>query len=462
IVTREDRPGTGEWTHLYGRADNTGFGGETLSGATSTDELHVQWFGRPGADFGLDRNPRPPAPLAVNGRLFHQGMNRMIALDSHNGTPLWTLSVPDLRRVNMPRDASNWCADRDNVYVALRNACWVLDAYTGKRKSTHRLPDKAKRGTHDWGYVARSGRKLYGSSVTSGSSYTEFWKKISWYDRTSGHGTHKICSDGLFAIDLPAGKTAWTYTGGVIINTTITIGDGNIYFVESRDKDVSTSVSGRVLTEKLWSKQFLVALNADTGSKIWERPIKTASGVVVFFLLYTDQKLMLVSSSNNKYDLYAYQSSDGKDIWKASHKWAAGNHGGHMQHPSVSGGAIFVEPSGYELATGKQLPIRMGRREGCSTRAATTGALIYRGRARRISMWDTTTGKTSSWPNLRPSCWLSVIPAGGMVLVPENGGGCSCGNWLNTSMGFAPKPNIKKPPAKKPATPPLPAKKEGK
>ncbi|MCP4378040.1 MAG: class I SAM-dependent methyltransferase, partial [bacterium] len=47
IVTREDRPGTGEWTHLYGRADNTGFGGETLSGATSTDELHVQWFGRP-------------------------------------------------------------------------------------------------------------------------------------------------------------------------------------------------------------------------------------------------------------------------------------------------------------------------------------------------------------------------------------------------------------------------------
>jgi SAM-dependent methyltransferase len=459
-VKRDELPGTGVWTHQYGRADNTAFGGETLGGATGTDDLHVQWFGRPGADFGLDRNPRMPAPLAVNGRLFHQGMNRMIALDSHNGTPLWTLSIPDLRRVNMPRDASNWCADRDNVYVALRNACWTLDAYTGRRKSTARLPDKAKRPTHDWGYVARVGGKLYGSTVKAGSVYTEFWKKVSWYDQRGGHGTYKICSDGLFAVDLPSGKTAWTYTGGAIVNTTITIGDGKVYFAESRDPETMASPSSRVTTGKLWSKQFLVALDAETGSVLWQRPIETAPGIVVFFLAYTDGKLMLVSSSNNKYDLYAYSAADGKDVWHAEHKWAANNHGGHMQHPAVSGGAIFVEPSGYEVATGKRLPLKMGGRQGCSTRAAATGALIYRGNARRISMWDTTTGKATSWVNLRPSCWLSVIPAGGMVLIPEGGAGCSCGNWLETSLGFSPKPNIKKPPGGA-KTPPAPAKKEG-
>ena len=462
-VKRDELPGAGEWTHQYGRADNTAFGGETLGGATATDDLHVQWFGRPGADFGLDRNPRMPAPLAVNGRLFHQGMNRMIALDSHNGAPLWTLSIPDLRRVNMPRDASNWCADRDNVYVALRNACWTLDAYTGRRKATAQLPDKAKRATHDWGYVAREGGKLYGSTVKAGSPYTDFWKKVSWYDQRGGHGTHKICSDGLFALDLPSGKTAWTYSGGAIVNTTITIGGGKVYFAESRDPEAMASLSSRVTTGKLWSKQFLVALDAESGSKLWARPLDTAPGIVVFFLAYTDGKLMLVSSSNNKYDLYAYSAADGKDVWHAEHKWAANNHGGHMQHPAISGGAIFVEPSGYEVATGKRLPLRMGGRQGCSTRAAATGALIYRGDARRISMWDTTTGKTSSWINLRPSCWLSVIPAGGMVLVPEGGAGCSCGNWLETSLGFAPKPSIKKPPGKpKDKTPPSPAKKEGK
>jgi hypothetical protein len=27
-----------------------------------------------------------------------------------------------------------------------------------------------------------------------------------------------------------------------------------------------------------------------------------------------------------------------------------------------------------------------------------------------------------------------------MVLCPEGGGGCSCGNWMETSVGFMPKP----------------------
>ena len=53
-------------------------------------------------------------------------------------------------------------------------------------------------------------------------------------------------------------------------------------------------------------------------------------------------------------------------------------------------------------------------------------------------MWDSATGQVSSWYNLRPSCWLSVIAAGGVLLAPEGGGGCSCGNWLEASVGFVP------------------------
>ena len=438
-ITRAAPPGAGVWTHQYGLPDNSSFGGETLGGATKTSDLQVQWIGRPGADFGLDRNPRMPAPLAVNGRLFHQGMNRIIALDSGNGTPLWTVSIPDLRRVNMPRDASNWCADPDSVYLSLRNSCWRLDAGSGRRTATFRLPE-SKCATHDWGYVARSTGKLYGSSVKAGSSYTDFWKQVSWYDQRSGYGTWQICSDELFAADAKSGKTAWRHKGGLIINTTITIGGGRVYFAESRDPEALAHPSGRVNTGKLWSKLHLVALNAETGSKLWELPLAASRGTIAFYLAFSDGKLVLVSSSDKKYDLFACLAADGKEAWRAEHKWAANNHGGHIQHPAISSGAVFVEPHGYELAGGKRLPLRMGRREGCSTRAATTGALIYRGRARRICMWDTTTGEVSSWIHLRPSCWLSMIPAAGMVLVPEGGAGCSCRNWIETSLGFAPKP----------------------
>jgi hypothetical protein len=62
--------------------------------------------------------------------------------------------------------------------------------------------------------------------------------------------------------------------------------------------------------------------------------------------------------------------------------------------------------------------------------------LLYRGENRRISLWDVGTGETSSWPRLRPSCWLSTVAGGGMVLSPEGGGGCSCGGWMETSIAF--------------------------
>ena len=110
-----------------------------------------------------------------------------------------------------------------------------------------------------------------------------------------------------------------------------------------------------------------------------------------------------------------------------------------MQHPVIVGKVVYLEPYGYDLKTGRQLSGTTGRHEGCATYAAVAGALIYRGQSRRVAMWDIETRKVSSWLNLRPSCWLSIIPAGGMLLAPEGGGGCSCGNWLETSLGFAPR-----------------------
>ena len=59
-----------------------------------------------------------------------------------------------------------------------------------------------------------------------------------------------------------------------------------------------------------------------------------------------------------------------------------------------------------------------------------------------IVYWETTIetiGRVTQWNRLRPGCWLSTIPACGLLLSPEASGGCSCGNWLETSIGFAPK-----------------------
>jgi len=440
---RQALDGIGSWTHQYGNTANTSNSGDSLLGVSSTDDMGVQWIGRPGADFGLDRNPRMPAPLAVNGRLFHQGMNRLAAIDAYNGSILWTLEIPDLRRVNIPRDASNWCADDDFIYVAIQEECWQLNAGNGDLERVFVMPSTVNQETNEWSYIASEDDLIFGSTIKKGSVYTEFFGNKTWYDQTSGFGTGKICSDRLFACQKENGETVWQYKDGVIINTTISMGDGKIFFVESRHPEIKGLNTSRVESPRLWLEQYMVALDAKTGNKLWEKPLDTHNGIVVFFMLYSDDSIVITSSGNNKYHLYSYDAQNGNENWNNSHTWPNNNHGGHMQHPAVTNQTVYVEPCGYNMKTGELVTKGMGRHSGCATYAATSDALLYRGDSRRISMWDFETGKVSSWYNLRPSCWLSVIPAVGMILAPEGGGGCSCGNWLETSVGFMPmKENI--------------------
>ena len=195
--------------------------------------------------------------------------------------------------------------------------------------------------------------------------------------------------------------------------------------------------SSQVTSADLWKDQFLVALDASTGRKIWEHPVDFEDGTVSFYLQATEDTI-LVTSSNTQFHFYAFATADGKPIWKRSNAWSNNHHSGHIQHPVILDGIVYVSPNGYSLADGEIVTTKVGRREGCHTYIGAGDALIYRGTARQVTMWDRASETTTSWPRLRPSCWLSFIPANGMLLLPEGGGGCSCGGWMETSIGFAP------------------------
>ena len=432
--------GTGEWSHLYGSTDNSAFGGESLLGVSSADDLKVQWVGRPGPRYQADRSGRKPSPLAVNGRLFLQGLERIVTLDSYNGSVLWSLEIPDFLRFNVPRDAGNWCADRDHVFAAVRNEVWQIDAATGKLVHTHRVSSIERDGwSTDWGFVARSGPHLIGSSVKAGSSWTEYWGKEGWHDARSGPSTFPIGSDRLFARNVEGGTEAWDWSNGVILNSSITIADGRIYFVECRHPDVVNSPDRRSGSPKVWQQQFLVSLDAVTGSKLWERPIDTVDGTVAFYMAQAKQRLVVVSSSDEAFHISAFSDDGGTQLWEQKVGWTEGkgDHGKAMSRPAIVGDKLFVRPQVLSLTDGEVLPLTMPIGHGCGTYACTTNALFLR--SDNVTVWDSESGKVSAWPRLRPDCWLSTIPAGGMLLAPEGGGGCSCGSWMETSIGFMPK-----------------------
>jgi len=445
IYARPKLPGSGDWTHQYGNAGNTTSTKETLAGATGTHEFTIQWVGRPGADFGIDRNPRMPAPLSAGGRLFHQGMNRLVALDAHNGSVLWSIEAPDLRRVNIPRDCGNWCADDEQLYVAVNDMAWIFNAESGQRIQTVKtIKDKSSQHDYEWGYIGKIGDSLIGSGTRKDSSYKSFWSGKMWYDGKGGDvGTQQVCSDFIFSYSLKETQAvqSWRYQNGVILNPTISCADQYLYFVETRNPEIKNQESRRISHKSLWLDQFLVCIDTDSGKVIWEKPLDTEDGLVTFYLQATKDRLIL-TASNSKFHIYTFKTSNGEPIWSKSSNWADDHHSGHMQHPVVTKDKLYLQPNGYDLVTGEILTTKMGKREGCHTYVGAGDSLLYRGKARQVSMWSKETESVTSWPRLRPSCWLNTIPASGMILIPEGGGGCSCGGWMETSLGFIPRKHL--------------------
>ena len=232
-MTRGPLDETGEWSHLYGNPDNSAFAGETLAGAKTASDFAVQWIGRPGPRYQSDRSGRKPSPLATGGRLFLQGLDRIVAVDSYNGAVLWSLEIPGFRRFNVPRDSSNWCADRDFVYAVVRDRVWQIDARNGQVKQfleTEQIDGREWKA--DWSFVAREGNRLIGTSVKADSAWTDYSGKEGWYDARSGPEAAQICSDRVFAKSIDDGSTLWSKQAeGVVLNSTITISDGKVFFV---------------------------------------------------------------------------------------------------------------------------------------------------------------------------------------------------------------------------------------
>ena len=419
-------PGAGEWTHQYGSAANTANSEDSVIGG----DMSALWYGEPGPRPMVDRGTRSPAPLSANGRLFVQGDRRLFGIDAFNGTIYWDLEIPDLRRANIPRDGSNIALNGDTLYATVRDRCWVLDGQTGALKTTFALPD-GYRKDYDWGYLATEGDVVYGSAVKRGGLFVG--ADGEWYDK-AGDESQKVISDVLFAMNRDTGDLLWTRKGGAVVDSTITLGGGRLFFIESRSEAVKALDSGRAGNE-LSQERFLVSMDMESGGALWERPYNQTDATFVMYLMYTDDRLVAVNSSN-QWDLYAYGTSDGEFQWEQHYPWIRDNHGGAMVHPAVIGDQLFAEPKILNLASGEVVRDVPEREHGCGTVAASAHTILWRDGEH--GMWDFDTDKRTVWSDFRPGCWLGMISANGLLLAPESSAGCWCaGQPLQTSVAFA-------------------------
>ena len=439
VINRGKLPGSGEWSHQYADPGNT---------ACSEDiringDLRLQWYGKPGPYRMFDRHSYTTAPVYSGGRLFTLGEKILYANDAYNGCLLWEKELPSLEpRVNLPRDCGYMVTDRDHVYLAIENNCLEINARSGKTETEFSCPKIDDEYDYNWGYAAMTDGLLFGSSVRSGNFYTE--GRGPWYDDSGfkkAQDSHKVLSDCLFAVDLAGNSQAWKYNG-VIINSTIAIGGGRIYFVENRNPKVLQDKSRRLSGGKEWMALHLVALNVKTGKLVWEENMEFEQRTPVFFSTYKEDTLMLLRSSTKSFDLRAIDAKSGKPMWDREHGWENDNHGAHRRHPVIIGDVVYQQPRAYDLKTGEEKwsTSKVGVGGNCGTLSASSSMLFS-----RLSNYPgfIDLGQEMNKENLveitRPGCWINIIPVGGMVLVPEAGSGCSCEYSIHASMGFLPR-----------------------
>jgi outer membrane protein assembly factor BamB len=445
VYARPQLAGAGEWTHQYGNAQNTSCSGDDLV----KGEMGVKWWGEPGPRPMPDRGPRNPAPLSTNGHLYVQGDRVLFGMDAYNGTVRWSFSSPEMRRANIPRDSSNMVAAGDQLYLVQGRYCIGIDGATGQRTRRFSVPE-GESAKYQWAYLSATGSKLIGSRVKKGELYLGDGGE--WYEKHETSSISRVTSDRLFGVDLKSGERAWTYEGGAIVNSTITIGDRVIYFIESRAPK-ALEMAGDIQPIQQLGEQHLVALDLESGESRWDRPHDFSKLQYMTYLLYAKGTLVATGTDKDKHyhtfgiaaEEQTREAKDGSSVhipagsllWEDHHKEGKGHHSGHLQHPVVIGDTYYSDQWAFDLATGKELRDDLPERRGCGTMSASNHTMFFRHYSH--GMWDLSTNKRSQFEGIRSGCWLSLISAGGMLLAPETSAGCSCTHSIQTSLGFLPR-----------------------
>ncbi|MDY0168288.1 MAG: PQQ-binding-like beta-propeller repeat protein [Thermoguttaceae bacterium] len=436
-------PGAGKWSHLYADAGNSACSGDQLA----QGPISVQWFGRPGPERMPDRHDKTVGPLCVGGRLFITGDNYIAAIDAYNGTVLWDRDVPDSIRLGPMKNCGNMAASDDTLYVAAAGRCLAFDARTGRQKFA-----AACKG--EWGYVATVDDLLLGSETRRFASYryqTLDTEVLIWRDHMP-----VVCSDSLFALDRQSGEKRWDYapapSRGVIINPTIAAGGGRVYFVESANPETRDAADGRIRLNLLLGKGAdLVALDLHSGKPVWSKPVSLEQLEHAIYLSYSQETVLITGTRNAmveeqrrvRYDLAAFDAATGDLLWQNTQipvpdHILQGPHGEQVQHSAIVGDTIYNTGFACSLRTGEPAAgWKWQKSPTCGT--VTTSAHCAFSRFSNARMFDLQTGEhTDLTTVVRPGCWINIIPAGGLVLVPEAAAGCICGYPLQTSIAFLP------------------------
>lgn len=421
VAVRGPLEGAGRWTHQYANPANTLNSNDALVGG----RLNMLWY----RDIDLDlpqRHGRAPSPLYADGRLFHQGLDAVIAVDAYNGRELWRYEVPGVLRayngdelMGTAGTHSNICLGDDSLFVRDGGRCLRLDAATGELLGELSLPSRDDGEPSTWGYVAFADGILYGTDANDDHVVT-----YRYVNRGGDMSKLLTESQRLFALNPKTGAVIWQYQAEHSIrHNAIAIGGGRLYLID-RPLAMFDRVKKPQTKEHPYGE--LVALDASTGNEVW-RQSDDVFGTTLILSEAHDVLLMGYQPTRFKLDsefggrLAGYRATSGERLWNVE--------ANYQTRPLINGDTVYAQGGAWDVTTGKPRPFDFSRSYGCGIITSSQNTFFFRSATLGyFNVHDDQT--TRDYGGVRPGCWINAIPAGGLVLVPDASAGCVC-SYLN-------------------------------
>jgi len=435
-VVRGPLPDAGAWTHQYADAGRSG----ASKDARVRLPLKVLWFGSVGPADIVSRHYRTPAPLAVDGTMFVPGMNYLRAVNAYNGRILWERELPGVARWPAAYRGGCVAADEASVFALQGTRCLRLDRATGATMRTYETPEK--REGMIWEHLAVMGDVLIG---TLGDPNV----KKSWWSQAYPENVL------VFARDKETGAVRWKYRPvNTIDSNAIAVSRERLFLIDGlaqyevfnrpRPNKKGIVPKRRRLRnfEGSAKPRELVAIDLASGKVLWrtrevgpgQNNLAVSDGVVVASSPMSTGNMVNLTGPG----LCAFSADDGKLLWKVANR---------ISNPVLTGDIAYFGNS-RELQTGRQvfrrdplsgieMPFAGTAGGGCARASGCPNMLMKRSGSLGFVDLRQRSG-VYHYPNMRASCWINMIPACGLVLVPEGSSSCPCAYNYKTSIAFMP------------------------
>ncbi|MCG8585213.1 MAG: PQQ-binding-like beta-propeller repeat protein [Pirellulales bacterium] len=460
--------GAGNWSHEYANASMNNSSGDSLLKAP----LGILWYGGPASDrkYYLHGN-RPTASLVGDGRMFLQGDGYAAGIDIYTGRLLWEIEIPKMHIYNGTHGGGggslskstpwkdekaaakgvppikhsratgfNWAAADDCIYLFAAEQCLRFDPATGESKPAWKMP-LPKDGDEElcWGHPRIAGDVLVATA----------FRPSDMRDARIGIGGNggdwtgdRMPMSHVFAVDRKSGTLLWSHRAKWGFNNRAFVAtDSRVFCTDLLQNDAVEGFleAGR----KLPAADFaLRAFDLKSGSEVWTKKLDN----LIKYLTYVDKNDMLLvpnrygrtwtgkgwawpgvperetrrKSGRPNGTMWAYRGKTGELIWEVSEQHYDGpfsvfgekilNRYGTSFDPKTGKLATRVSPlTGIEESYGF-------KKSGCAVLGGCDSIVAW-----RTAYHDMNTGTSVQLPGFEAGCTTSLLPAGGVLNMPNFG-----------------------------------------